>query len=155
RRAAPSVVPRLAGMRDHLVTPDFLAVADIVACHIATKARSLASATGDHHSIHDQRPGRILDEEVAAAIALPRPTARSGVQPYDEIVPGGENDFVAVQRDGTLPLPIGRWKLFARWQWVPVFPVEVPGAGVDRLNHIARITEIHDSVVDDRCDFIE
>ena len=74
---------------------------------------------------------------------------------YDEIVPGGENDFVAVQRDGALALPVDRWELFARRQWVPVFPEQVAGRGIDRLNHVTRIAQIHDSVVHNRCDLIE
>ncbi len=59
----------------------------------------LAGATHDHHAVGDDRAAGILDEEVAAAIALPHALACAGVEADDEIVPGGENDEIAVERD--------------------------------------------------------
>src|SRR5207237_5876437 len=117
RRASPGVVPGLTGPRDQFVTTDLLAVADIVAGHVASEAGHLAGAARDNHAVHDDWATGVLDEEVTPAVALPDPAARTSVEAHDEIVPGGENDFVAVQRDGALALAVDRRELFPRRQW--------------------------------------
>src|SRR5262249_45006505 len=152
RRASPRIESGLTGPRDHLVPPDLLAIGYIVASHVTAEARHLAGAARDDYPIHDDRAAGVLNEEVTTSIALPGPAAGTSVQPYNDIVPRSENDFVAIQRDRALALPVDRWKLFARRQWVSVFPEQVAGRGIDRLNHVARIAQIHDSIVDNRCD---
>ena len=126
-----------------------------MASYVAAEAGHLAGTARDDYAVHDDRTAGILDEQVAAAVALPHPAACTSVQPDDEIVPGGENDFVAIQRDGALALPVDRWELFPRRQWVAVFPEQVAGAGIDRLDDVPRIAQIHDSVVDNGCDLIQ
>src|SRR5206468_9323892 len=154
-RAAPSLVSGLAGPRDHLVAPDLLAIGDIMASHITAEAGYLAGAARDDRAVHDDGAAGILDEQVASAIALPDAAARASVQSHDEIVPGGENDFVAIKGNRTFALAMSRWELFLGRQWLLVFPEQVAGGGIDRLDHVARIAQIHDSVVDNRCDFVE
>src|SRR5262249_2930305 len=97
--------------------------------HVATKAGHLAGAARDDDAIHDDRAAGVLYKKVTPSIALPGSTAGTSIQPYDEIVPRSENDFVAIQRDRALALPVKRWKLLARRQWVLVFPEQVAGRG--------------------------
>src|SRR6267142_6203310 len=97
-RAAPRLVPRLAGLRDHLIAPQLLAVSDVVTGDVAAKPGDLAGAARNDHAVGHDRAARILDEEVTAAIALPHPLAGAGVQAHDEIVPCGKDDEIAVER---------------------------------------------------------
>src|SRR5262249_60733363 len=80
RRPTPRIVSGLTGPRDHLVAPDLLAVADIVASHVAAEAGYLASAARNDYAIHDDRAAGILYEEVTTSIALPGPPAGTRVQ---------------------------------------------------------------------------
>src|SRR5215471_16437876 len=99
RAGHPALVERRAALRNEFVTPELLAVFRIVTGDVAAMARHLAGASHDHHPVGDERPGGILDEEIAAAIALPQTLAGAGIEPDHKIVPGGEDDGVAVERD--------------------------------------------------------
>src|SRR6266567_4960432 len=98
-RAAPSLIPGLAGLGNHLVAPQLLTVPDVVTGDVAAKPGDLTRATRNDHAIGHNRAARILHEEVAAAIALPHHLSGAGIKADDEIVPGGEDDEIAVQRD--------------------------------------------------------
>src|SRR5262249_33554601 len=139
------------GTRDHLVAPKLLAVSRVMPGDIAAMTGHLAGTASDDHAIDDNRPGRILHVEiVVAAIALPHAAARLGIETDDVIIPGGEDDIVAVKRDGALALAKGSRKFVPRRQRVTIFPNKIASRSIDRLDHIAGITEIHDAVMDDR-----
>jgi hypothetical protein len=78
-----------------------------VTSDVAAEAGDLAGAARDDHAVSDDRTARILDVEIAAARALPAHLAGARVQSDDVIVPGGEDDHVAIERDGALALAVG------------------------------------------------
>ena len=150
RRAGPGLVAGLARARDHRVAPQFLAGLGVVAGDIAAVRRHLAGAAGDDHAVDHDRAGRIADVEIAAAIGLPGQFAGAGLERDDEVVPGHEVDVVAIERDAALALPMVALERCRGRQRMPVFPEQVAVGGIDRLDHVARIAEIHDAVVDER-----
>src|SRR5207302_7069744 len=105
RCAAPGFIARLTRARNQFIAPQLLAVARIVSGHVAAEAGVLAGAAGDHHAIGDNRAGRILHIEIAAAFALPDALAGLRVERDNDVVPSGENDAVAIQGNAALGLP--------------------------------------------------
>ena len=150
RRAGPGFVARLSGTRNQLVAPQLAAGLRVVAGDVAGEARDLARAAGDDDAVRDDRTGGVADEETAAAIGLPHLLAGARVQRDDEIVPGHGEDAIAIERDGALALSVRRGELRGRRQRVAVFPEQIAVRRIDRLDHVARIAEIHDAVVDER-----
>ena len=156
-KGAPPQVssPGSPGCGISLVAPQLFAVLRVVAGDVAAMAGDLAGAARDDHAVGDDRAAGILDVEIAAAIALPHALAGAGVEPDDEIVPGREDDVVAIERDAALALAVVAGNCLARRQRMAVFPDQIAGGGIDRLDHVARIAEIHDAVMDDGRDLVE
>src|SRR5215470_13444237 len=87
-RAAPGLVARLTRVRNQLIAPQLFAIAHIMPRDVAAEPGHLTGAAGDDHAVGDDRATRILDQKIAASIALPDARARAGVQRDNDVVPG-------------------------------------------------------------------
>jgi hypothetical protein len=70
-------------------------------------------------------------------------------QRNDGVVPGHEVDVIAIERDAAFALSVVGAEGLGWRQWMPVFPEEIAIGGIDCLDHVTGITQIHHAVVDE------
>ena len=147
--AGPCFVTRLSRARDHLIAPKLPAGSGVMTRDITTVARKLARSARDDYAVSDNRASRVADLQVAATVGLPDHFPAPSAQRDDDIVPAYEIDLVAIDGNASLALP---QSVAHRRGWRPrmaVLPQEVARRGVDRLYHVAGITQKHYAVVNE------
>src|SRR5207247_10181495 len=147
--AGPCFVTRRSGGRDHLISPKPPSGSRVMTRDITTMARKLARSARDDYAVSDNRASRVPDLQVAATIGLPDYFPAPSAQRDDDIVPAYEIYLVAIDGNASLALP---QSVAHRRGWRPrvtILPHQVARRGVDRLYHVARITQIHYAVVNE------
>jgi hypothetical protein len=112
--------------------------------------RILASAARDDHAIGHNGTAGIADVQFATAIGLPHHLACARAERDHDVVPAYEIDLVAADSDAALALSETVAERPGRRKGMPILPHEVAGRGIDCLDHIAGITQIHHAVVNER-----
>ncbi len=115
------------------------------------RALRVASRTGDHPSLDDDRAGRLGDLlPIVGALGLPDDLAGPSVEGHEKGVVRGQKDLVVVDRDvpvagsGTGDIPRVVRDVAA------ILPEQVAGRGVERLHGVAIAVDEHRAVADER-----
>ena len=150
RQIAPGFAARFAGPGDGVRTPPFLARFRVVRRNEATLLVVADAAVDavDHQSVNDDRTARVgVALRRIGDLRLPERPAAARVERKHGRVLGGDEDLVAPDREVAELVEPTRQVAF---QPTPVLPDQRAGVGLQRLDDVARIGQVHDAVVNER-----
>src|SRR5262249_46323556 len=147
RQFTPRIAAGLARASDGLKLPDQLAVVRVVgadeALFVFAIRLTATDALNDFAVVDDgSARGAVVALRTVAHGGLPELFAVASIKRHQVRVGRGQNDFVLVDRNAALCSGV-------RVGAVLVFPDEVAGPRVQRLQDVAGVVQVHHAVVDD------
>jgi hypothetical protein len=148
RHVAPGLVAGFAGARDRACAPQLPACARVMGGYYAGVVTGirLALPAGDHATVRNDRTGRGAGAQCGFQHRrFPDQSPGARIQCVHLIVGAGVDDRVAPDRDDAIGAAGHAFRIGA-----PVFPDQIPGGGVHRLDIVSRVRHIDHAVVHQR-----